>query len=310
MVMPPTQLEPTRHGSSLRRALGGRLRTYRPRPAGRTRLEAIRTALLRGELVLNGFNRWRLLRANRSALGWTFVQGGETAEAARVEVLLAQREAGQLRVIVADETTAEEAITRIRSSHERPELLVARRDWVENPAPCPAFRKMLAAAREHGLVVHVIAALASATGIEDELHREARYRRQFDHEPLLRPPSRSSHSERRFGESLFAAGLDPVPQKPVAHCFLDFAIIGSSGGLPVKLDVEVDGRYWHEELPGRLRPEDERRDRIMRRLGWRPIRFWTDEIERDEPGCIARIVREAASATPLAGRNSTTEEGL
>ena len=185
---------------------------------------------------------------------------------------------------MADETTAEETARWIEREEARPDLLVARRDWVRHRAPCPAFDRFLEAARERRLVVHVIAALDAPSRSEDELHRAGRQRRRLDHDPLLRPLPRSSNIERRFGEILVTEGLDPIPQQPVAHYFLDFAVVGHAGGLPVRLDIEVDGRRWHEELPGRYRPQDERRDEILKRLGWRPIRFWTDEIERDKAG--------------------------
>ena len=63
----------------------------------------------------------------------------------------------------------------------------------------------------------------------------------------------------------------------------------------MRLDVEVDGRYWHEELPNRLRSRDERRGQLLRLFGWRPVRFWTDEIEADVEGCVERVRRERVS---------------
>lgn len=302
-------LEPEPRGRALRRAWGGRLRTYRPQPGAETRLESIRKALVRGELALNGFNRWRLSQASKPAIGWTFTEAGKTAEVAEAEIRIARRESGQLRILTADETTSEEQAKRIEErGGERPDLVVARRDWVQHPAPNPAIGRLLEAARERGLVAHVIAAIATASPPADELYREARQRWRLDHDPLLRPLPRRSNIERRFGEVLAAAGLDPIPQQPVAHYFLDFAVGGHASGLPVRLDVEVDGRYWHEELPGRYRLADERRNQVLKRFGWRPLRFWADEIEGNEAGCIERIRNEAASATPLARRNGTTEE--
>ena len=304
-----TCVEPERHGSALRRAWGGRLRTYRPKPiGGEPRLDAIRKALVRGELALNGFNRWRLLPATTPATGWTFTETGQTEEVARTEVRIARRESDALRIVAMDESTAEEIALRLEREDERADLLVARRDWGRHPDPCPAFRCVLGAARKRGLVAHVIAALGTVASLDDELYGEARHRWRLDQDPLFRPLPRSSNIERRFGEMLASAGLDPIPQRPVAHYFLDFAVVGQAGGLPVRLDIEVDGRRWHEELPGHYRVEDERRDQILKRLGWRPVRLWTDEIARDEAGSIERIRREATSATPLVTRNTTTEE--
>ena len=300
--------EPERHGSALRRAWGGRLRTYRPTSTGESRLDAIRKALVRGELSLNGFNRWRLLQAPRPATGWTFTETGQTEQVAETEIRIAKRESDVLRVIVVDETTVGEAALRLKQEGERPDLLVACRDWSRHPTPCPEFGRILDAARTRGLVTHVVAALHIDSPCDEDLYREARHRWRLDREPCLRPLPHSSKIERRFGELLNEAGLDPIPQHPVAHCFLDFAVVGQANGLPVRLDIEVDGRRWHEELPGRYRPQDERRDQILKRLGWRSVRFWTDEIERDEGGCIERIRREAASPAPVARRESATEE--
>jgi len=299
---------PERHGRALRRAWGGRLWSFRPKPNDETRLKAVRNALVRGELVLNEFNRWRLLPPNRSAIGWTFTEAGRTEEVAETEIRIARREAGTVRVLDMDETTTKEIAMRIEEEYERLDLLVARRDWSRYPSACPAFGRVIGTARRRGLTTHVIAAFGTAPHPEDDFYREARQRRWFEREPLHRPMPQSSSIERRFGEGLVATGLDPIPQRPVAHYFLDFALIGQTNGLPVRLDVEVDGRRWHEELPGRRRTEDERRDQVLKWLGWRPIRFWTDEIERNEAVCIDRIHRESMSATPLASWN-TEEKG-
>ena len=301
-------LESDRHGRALRRAWGGRLRTYQPKPSAETRLEAIRKALVRGELALNSLNRWRLLQSSKPAIGWTFTETGRTAQVVQIEIRMARREAGDLRIMVVDETTVEERAKRIERGEERPELLVARRDWVQHPAPDSAFARLLKAAGERGLVVHVIAALGAVSRVDDELHREARQRWRLDQDPLLRPLPSSSGVERRFGKVLATEGYNPISQQPVAQYFLDFAVFGQEGELPVRLDIEVDGRRWHEELPGRYRPEDQRRDEVLKRLGWRPIRLWTDEIKRDSAGCLERIRREAAAAEPLVRGNKATEE--
>ncbi len=294
--------------SALRRAWGGRLRTYRPKLAdGESRLHAIRKALVRGELVLNGFNRWQLQPITRHATEWTFVETGRTEEVAKTEIGIAQRETDSLRILSVNESTAESVTMQLEKEGVRADLLVAQRDWGRHPDPCPAFRRTIESARRRGLVIHIIAAFGTNAS-DDELYREARDRRRLVQEPSHRPRPQSSKIERRFGEMLTEAGFKLVPQRPVAHYFLDFAIIGQADGLPVRLDIEVDGRYWHEELPNRYRLKDEYRDRILRCLGWRPVRFWADEIELDEAGSIERIRGEAGSATPLTSRNATKED--
>ena len=237
------------------------------------------------------------------ALGWTFTESGQIDEVAEIEIKIARRETGQLDVIVANETTVDEAIIRIEKDRKRLDLLVAKRNWVLHPAPSPMFDKLLNVARKHGLVVHIIGALGPNPKTDDPLNREAWQSRLLGLNPMLGPPVRRSGIERKFGELLEEAGLSPVPQKSVAQYFLDFAVIGSADELPVRLDIEVDGRYWHEELPGRHGISDKRRDTILRRLGWRPVRFWTDEIENDTNSCISLIRKNTVSGVPT-GRNS------
>ena len=300
MVVSPDYLDAA-DSPSLRRPLGGRLRTYRTRTGTcrADRLDAIRKALARGELVVNAFNRWRLLENRTPAVHWTFTDTGQTDAVAATELALAKREALDITVAFADEFSAEELTNRIRSGLERPNLVLAQRDWGLRPTACPWFSRMVRAATQRGVAVHVVAAFGSQAGPHGDLFNDARRHWRLQHEPLTGPAPRMSNIERRFGERLGTEGFDPVPQIPVARYFLDFAVFGSAKGLPIRLDIEVDGRHWHEELPGRYGPRDERRDRVMRCLGWRPVRFWTDDIERDADACLDRIRRESASPRPL-----------
>lgn len=151
--------------------------------------------------------------------------------------------------------------------------------------------------------MHVVAALGRITNHDDELHIEARRRQRQQSEPFLIPSPRISKVERHFGELLKLSGFDPIPQLSVAQYYLDFAIVGEVEGIPIRLDIEVDGRHWHEELPGRRRPHDDRRDQVLKSLGWRPIRFWADEIESDATGCVNRIQDEVRSPNPLSRTN-------
>lgn len=297
---------------SLRRPLGGRLRKYRPvdhNQGGRAeRLDYIRKALLRGELAVNGFNRWRLLRARTAAIHWTFTSAGETEATVATERAIAEREAGRISVAVADELSAEEMVARIDAGLERAELLFARRDWDRFPGVCPPFLRMIRLARQRGMIVHTVAAFGPRAGAGDNLFVEARRRWRLQQNPLFGPVPRTSNIERRFGERLRASGLDPIPQMPVANYYLDFAVLGASNGIPIRLDIEVDGRYWHEDLPGHQRPRDVQRDRVLRALGWRPVRLWADEIERDQSACLRRILREVRSPTPLIDLDRGREE--
>ena len=304
----PTPSPAERHGWALRRAWGGRLRTFRPRLGKVTHLESIRKALVRGELAVNGLNRWRLLDGAVPATGWTFVEPGQTASVARAEIQVARREFGTLRTLVVDELTVEETADCIERRDERPDLLLVLRDWSQHATSCPAYERLLSLARKSRIVVHVIAALGTNSLPGDAFFCDAKRQWRLLQEPLLRPLPSTSKIERQFGKALALAGLNPIPQRPVAHYFLDFAIVGQSGEPSVRLDIEVDGRYWHEELSGRRRPADHQRDEVVRRLGWRPVRIWDDEIKEDEARCVERVYTEANSTIPRSNWQSQTRE--
>lgn len=283
------------------------MRAYRPSKSQASRLDRIRKAILRGELAVNALNRWRLLGDQTSGVHWTFTDEGRTGAAVTTEVAIARREAGNISVAITDETNAQEMANRIVDGLERAKLLFAKRDWSRVRSACPSFVELIQVAKQRGMAVHVIAAFGEDAGIRDDLYEEARRVWRLQREPLLGPTPRTSNIERSFGDRLNLAGLDPIAQFPVAHYYLDFAVIGGNGGLPVRLDVEVDGRYWHEELPNRSGPRDEQRDRLLRLFGWRPVRFWTDEIETDVETCVERVRWERVSGpvdlrTPIRGR--------
>lgn len=92
--------------------------------------------------------------------------------------------------------------------------------------------------------------------------------------------------ERRVFHALRDRGLDPKPQYDIAGLRLDFALFGEGG---VKLDVEVDGRHWHQDIDGNRKISDHWRDHRLRSMGWRVRRFWVDELARDMEGCLERI---------------------
>ena len=97
--------------------------------------------------------------------------------------------------------------------------------------------------------------------------------------------------ERRVYHALRARGLNPEPQHEIAGRRLDFALFGSGG---TKLDLEVDGRRWHQTQDGRRKTSDLWRDHQMESLGWRVRRFWVDELARDMEGCIDIVERDLA----------------
>ncbi len=95
--------------------------------------------------------------------------------------------------------------------------------------------------------------------------------------------------ERRVYHALRKRGLDPQPQHEIAGRRLDFALFGKTG---VKLDLEVDGRRWHESPDGRRKTSDMWRDHQLKSMGWRVRRFWVDELSRDMEGCLDIIERD------------------
>jgi very-short-patch-repair endonuclease len=98
-----------------------------------------------------------------------------------------------------------------------------------------------------------------------------------------------SEWERRVYHALRERGLDPKPQHEVAGRRLDFALFGPHG---VKLDLEVDGRRWHQNADGRRKSADIWRDAQMKALGWRVCRFWVDELSLDMEACLDRVEQQ------------------
>lgn len=109
------------------------------------------------------------------------------------------------------------------------------------------------------------------------------------------PPKRSgetvfdSHWERIVDAALRQRGFDPVPQYDIAGRRLDFALFGAKG---IKLDLEVDGRRYHQDPDGFRKLDDHWRDHQLRALGWRVRRFWVDEIDHDLQACLDLIEQD------------------
>lgn len=95
--------------------------------------------------------------------------------------------------------------------------------------------------------------------------------------------------ERKVYHALKERGLEPHPQYEIAGRRLDFALFGANG---TKLDLEVDGRRWHESPDGRRKTSDLWRDHQLKSLGWRVRRFWVDELSRDMEGCLDRVEQD------------------
>jgi very-short-patch-repair endonuclease len=98
-----------------------------------------------------------------------------------------------------------------------------------------------------------------------------------------------SEWERRVFYALKDRGLDPEPQFEIAGRRLDFALFGRTG---VKLDLEVDGRHWHQDTDGGRKLADHWRDHQLKSMGWRVRRFWVDELSKDMEACLDIVERD------------------
>lgn len=98
-----------------------------------------------------------------------------------------------------------------------------------------------------------------------------------------------SEWEARVFDALRARGLDPKPQYDVAGRRLDFALFSDGG---IKLDLEVDGRLWHQTAEGHRKTSDIWRDQQLKALGWRVRRFWVDELASNMEGCLDLVERD------------------
>ena len=103
-----------------------------------------------------------------------------------------------------------------------------------------------------------------------------------------------SEWERILYEAMKARGLSPIPQYDIAGRRLDFALFGRGD---LKLDVEVDGRAWHQNADGSRKLSDLWRDHQLKSLGWRVRRFWVDELSKDMETCLDLIERDLSAVS-------------
>lgn len=95
--------------------------------------------------------------------------------------------------------------------------------------------------------------------------------------------------ERILYHALKRRGLNPMPQYDIAGRRLDFALFGTGG---IKLDLEVDGRQFHQTADGRRKLSDHWRDHQLKSLGWRVRRFWVDELAQNMEACLDLVERD------------------
>jgi len=89
-------------------------------------------------------------------------------------------------------------------------------------------------------------------------------------------------------EALEAAGLRPIPQYVVHQYKLDLALLRDGA----KLDVEVDGEFFHKDWDGLRCRDDVVRDRRLRALGWHVKRIWVYQLRDDLASCVAEVLDE------------------
>ena len=80
-------------------------------------------------------------------------------------------------------------------------------------------------------------------------------------------------------------GIDFSTQYPIKYSFiLDFAFPDK------KLAIEADGEPWHSTPQAKRR--DKYRDNILKKQGWKVIRFWGNEIREDVEKVVDKILKE------------------
>jgi len=94
-----------------------------------------------------------------------------------------------------------------------------------------------------------------------------------------------SQWEKVLADALREAGIDTVPQYPVAGRFLDLAILS-----PRKIDIEVDGESVHRTSGGGRKDDDHWRDLQLQSLGWQVCRFWVYELREGLATCVNKVL--------------------
>jgi very-short-patch-repair endonuclease len=100
--------------------------------------------------------------------------------------------------------------------------------------------------------------------------------------------------EQAFREALerrgLRRGIDFATQYPIRHSFiLDFAFPAQ------QIAVEVDGKKWHSSPEARKR--DGFKNHILKRQGWKVIRFTEDEVLENPGACVEKVLRNLGDRT-------------
>lgn len=101
--------------------------------------------------------------------------------------------------------------------------------------------------------------------------------------PRVAHPERVSEWESKvLYPALYNAGIRAIPQYSVEQYDLDFAVIDGDR----RLNIEVDGEYYHRSWTGELCLRDRLRNQRLIELGWEVKRFWVYEVRDRLPECV------------------------
>lgn len=103
--------------------------------------------------------------------------------------------------------------------------------------------------------------------------------------PQVARPELVSPWEHVLYKALYSAGIRPIPQYSVEQCLLDLAIVAGDR----RLNVEVDGEYYHRNWDGELCRRDQIRNQRLIELGWDVMRFWVYQVRDDRATCVDRV---------------------
>ena len=152
-------------------------------------------------------------------------------------------------------------------------------------------RAMLIVVGNHNALLHSDVSYMEgfAQHVNDvDVHKEEKMAGQTDFGPdypTVKNPEKVSDWERLFYQALYTAGIHTIPQYQEEMYTLDFAILDGDR----KLNIEIDGEYYHKDWTGELCYRDQMRNQRMFELGWDVMRFWVYEIRDDLAGSIERV---------------------
>lgn len=93
---------------------------------------------------------------------------------------------------------------------------------------------------------------------------------------------RISSIEKAMAKAFKEIGLSPEAQYPIDKLTVDFAFPEK------KLAIECDGTYWHGNKAQKHR--DFKKDRVLKKFGWRIIRLSEDDIVSNSHDCALRVL--------------------